>query len=355
VPYVVGTASEVLARWYHEGLNAFADHIGGTAALADCLGGELSALLRDPEEVRLRNFLQRSHIEAERISGELSRGYEKLLEMNSLRPRMAARIASEIRRWDSDRGFETFVLRILDFFGVNCDELADRTYHLRAGNLLTDSFPEIPEDGMRVTFDRDRALSREDLAFFTAEHPFVTSVIELMLSGEWGNASLAASRSTDGNPDLLLEMDAIAEVVASPAINVSRFLPPRPIRVVVDAEGSDRTVEAYDAHRRLRTADPARLAEPDGTLRRALPEMIDAALEIASNTLANIVADAERTAFDAFEAEIARLEDLREINPDVSIEEIEGMKLLQVSVAEAIARARLRVGGLRAVLVLDGS
>jgi len=106
-----------------------------------------------------------------RVAQQLQRGYDRLLEMNSSRPGKAAEVIDQMSMMDGDRETETFLLRLWDHFGLHVEELVDRSYLLLPGHLITDAFPALPDDGLNVTFDRTRALSREDAAFMSWDHP----------------------------------------------------------------------------------------------------------------------------------------------------------------------------------------
>jgi len=94
---------------------------------------------------------------------------------------------------------------------------------------------------MSVTFDRTRALSREDLVFMSWDHPLVRSTFDLLLGSESGNASFAVWRSA-GTEAIFLEVIAVAECVA-PA-------PPRRALPARDATPRRRRSCRQGSHRR---------------------------------------------------------------------------------------------------------
>lgn len=351
VPYVRGTDSEVLARWYHEGLNAFEENLHGAAEIYHTLDGDVRSLLDAYDDERHAALIERSRRERMRVADRLEHGYDRLLQLNSNKPGVAAAIADEIRRVDADRTFETYFIRLVEFFGVNTDEIAPRTYVFRPGHLLTDAFPSIPDDGVSMTFDRRRALVRDDLGFLTWDHPFVRSVMDLILGGEWGNASFAVWKTGDEDDEgMLVEMCAIIECVAPPTLHVDRFLPPMPLRVVVDDELADVSADRSVASARLRNGDIMRALGREEVTTRLLPDMLDAAYDRATISMAGIVDAATAKMNAQLNAEIERLEDLHQINSDVTTEEVDAMRAQRDALAAAIGTARLRVGALRIIL-----
>src|SRR5262249_8865403 len=147
VPYLRGSASEVLARWYHEGLNAFEEHPHGAAELARELSGELAALRETFDAKKLSAFIAQTRKRNTALTRKLERGHDRLLELSSCRAEAAAETIRQIRAHDADESLEAFCIEMFDFFGVHVEELALRTYLLRAGHLRTDAFPALPEAG----------------------------------------------------------------------------------------------------------------------------------------------------------------------------------------------------------------
>jgi ATP-dependent helicase HepA len=195
VPFVSGSAMEVLVRWYHEGLNAFETNLEGGSELLERFGARVYALARrfpegkESPQADLRHLIEDTSRAHREITRRLQDGRDRLLELNSFRPRVAAAIVSDIRHEDADRALDEFMLSVFDYYSLNVEELAPRTYRLGSAGILTDSFPGIPADGLSVTADRQRALAREDLQFLTWDHPLVTGALDLLLGSEKGNSS----------------------------------------------------------------------------------------------------------------------------------------------------------------------
>lgn len=353
VPFQPGTASEVLSRWYHEGLNAFEQNLHGAAEIYRRLEPFLHPLLENFDENRLSELVQRSLAEREQVTNQLAKGYDRLLELNSNKPEKAQGTAELIRKADSDRSFERFFLRLLEYFGMSIDESADRIYRFRPDYLVTDQFPPLPSGGMWATFDRTRALSREDLAFITQDHPFVLSVMELFLEGEHGNATFGIWEDADENC-LLVEIIAVVECVAPASLHVNRFLPPTPIRAIADHRLEDRTEDIHLSRSQLSNAGIEQLLEQPGFASELFPSILDAALEHAGKSMESIVGEAISTMSTALRQERERLEDLQQINDNVTDAEIEENRAQEEALREAIASARLRISALRLVRGEEG-
>lgn len=346
VPYVRGSYGEVLARWYHEGLDAFEHSLHGATEIMRELGG------RPPEqgmdEPALLDFIARSKDCRERVSGILQRGYDRLLELNSTRPGMAARSIGQIEELDADRDAEAFLVRLWDHFGLHVDELVERSYLLLPGHLITDAFPALPDDGLNVTFDRTRALAREETSFMSWDHPVARTALELLLTSESGNASFGVWQ---GAPEkgILLETYSVVECVAPASMHSDRFLPATPIRVQVDHTGKDRTGERRLGSEQLRTGNLHQLLGQEKFRREMLPMMLDACRGIAAEEMGLLVDRAMAECETKLGGEIDRLVSLGEINDHVSAEEIAALRGQRDALRHAIARARLRLDAVRVI------
>jgi ATP-dependent helicase HepA len=91
-----------------------------------------------------------------------------------------------------------------------------------------------------ITYDRNQALSREDMQFITWEHPMVQGGMDLVLSGSMGNTAVALIKNKALKPGtVLLELLYVSEVVAPRSLQLGRYLPPAALRCLLDANGND--------------------------------------------------------------------------------------------------------------------
>ncbi|PYS36476.1 MAG: RNA polymerase-binding ATPase, partial [Acidobacteria bacterium] len=187
VPYVVGSSMEVLVRWYHEGLKAFERNLEGGSELLDRFGARVYELAqRFPKskktpQAELERLIEETRQAHREITERLQRGRDRLLELNSFRPKIATKLVGEIQRQDEDQSLDEFMLSVFDHYALNVEELAPRTYKLGSAGVLTDSFPGLPTDGLSVTCDRKWALAHENVQFLTWDHPLVTAALDLLL------------------------------------------------------------------------------------------------------------------------------------------------------------------------------
>lgn len=342
VPYEPGTRGEFLARWYHEGLDAFEHSLHGATEILKELGG-LPETCGD-----LAEFIAKSRAAKMKVSQRLQRGYDRLLEMNSNRPGEAAHKIEGIAAMDGDQSSEAFLLRLWDHFGLHVEELASRSYLLLPGHLITDAFPALPDEGLNVTFDRGRALSREDTAFMSWDHPVARTALDLLLTSEAGNAAFGV---WEGAPQkgILLEAHYVVECVAPARLHSDRFLPSTPVRVQVDHSGSDRTDEVRANHQSLRAGNLHQLLDQEKFRRTILPMMLGKSRDIAVEKMDGIVNAAVAESDARLRVEIDRLIALGEINDHVSEEEVEALEKQRDALHQAISKSRLRLDSVRVV------
>ncbi len=351
VPFVEGTEGEVLARWYHEGLDAFEHSLQGATQLLQSFASKVEALCAKFNSGKLDKLIQRTVKLRQEVRQKLERGHNRLLELNSCKPRLAAKIIERIREIDIDRDFERFFIRLLDHLGMHVEEMTEGTWFIRPDNLVTDALPSLPAEGLTITFDRARALSRDHEAFLTWDHPLVTGALDVLLGSHGGNAGFAFWKASGGE-GLVLQTTFIAECIAPPALHAARFMPAMPIRVAIDHQGRDLTGDAAFTRAKLSAGDPKRTVENDTVRHKLLPGMLSKAQGLAEEQLKHFKKRGMAGMRKHLDEEIARLEDLQSRNPHIRPEEITALTDQRDALTAAIESTTLRLDAVRLVLRL---
>lgn len=359
LPYLEHSCTELLLRWHHEGLNGIEHSLKGGHAYLEKFGAELkrlgpvyhqgdSVILEDAQKLVEESFLFRNDLES-----RLSKGQDSLIALNSFRKDESDKIVRQIRRQDSENNLDQFMNRVFDHFGVTVEDLAERTVFLSPGQLFTDSFPGLPEEGMQATYERNRALGREDIGFLTWDHPMVQGSIDLVLSTEKGNSSMVVWKDmSEDAPPILIEAIYILESVAPARLHVDRFLPPTPVRILVDMQGGNCS-EIFShmlLNKQTRDEEAFRLQQNPELLQSLVPEMLKAAFKHASKQKSSILESAIARAHEMLDGEAVRLRELRKLNSNVRPEEIEIAEHVVEEVVRFIAKAHLRLDSVRLVL-----
>jgi ATP-dependent helicase HepA len=349
VPYVPGTPQEALARWYHEGLDAFQEPLHGGLELMEQFRERLLAG-PGPEPAAADRWISDARAARDALRARLARGRDRLLELHSFRPEACAALVREIAAQDQDPALDRFMLSVFEHFFVEVEELAPRTYQLGSMGALGSTFPGLPAEGLTVTFDRQRALARESLQFLTWDHPLVGGALDLLLGGTAGTACF--SRWPDpGCPGLYLEAVFLLECVAPPELHLDRFLPPTPLRVLVDHQGHDRTRALPRAlvARQARPGDSQGLLARPGVGQELLPRMLRQAEAVAEGRRSGLVARARAELAGRLDPELERLQALRQVNPSVDAEELRLLREQKRAMDQHLLEARLRLDSLHLV------
>ena len=186
IPYIKESAQEILFHWYKEGLNAFAHTCPAGQGMVAQLGDELYQQLEQVEYNvdNVISLLDKAKPLYQNLNAELQKGRDRLLEMNSFRKPVSDQLVNSIHKLEDNNELEDYMLRVCDSYGVDHNDHSDHSYVLHPGNhMLTPHFPELPEDGVTITFDRETALVHEDRLFMSWEHPMVSGVMDMVFEG----------------------------------------------------------------------------------------------------------------------------------------------------------------------------
>ncbi len=353
IPVVKGTGAEAFATVLHEGLNAFEKCLEGGSQFTRGFQREFKSLLLsssyiDKELKGLIGKLQKQHA---KIQIQLQEGRDKLLELNSYRPKVALEVVKEIAAIDAEKTLDDYMIDLFDHFGVQIEEASARTYILTRGNLFTDSFPFIPAEGTMVTTDRKKALSREEIGFLTWEHPMMSGAMELLMTTGQGNSAFATWEKS-GEADLWLEAIYILEPIAPAELNSDRFLPPTPIRILLNRRGGEISkqypIEVVNSQ--LRSGKPAQLHEQSELINLLIPNLIKKSLTEATQAAEQIREESLKEMKCALGKEILRLKELQKLNPGVSDREIEQLVGEERELSEHLQHAQIRLDAVRLIL-----
>lgn len=354
VPFISGTPEELWALWYHKGVGAFEHTLHGASAIHREFHGELGRRVENGNwEDSLVDLLDRTRAFKEKIDRELDEGRDHLLEISSFDRDRGEALAEKIEEVDEDMQLERLMLRLFDHFGVTVEDLDARTFYLSPEHLFsTEAFPNLSDEGMTITFDRDTALAREEITFISWDHPMVTGAIEMMLSTERGNAAFAR---IDGSVEqaLLLEVVCVLECIAPEKLHADRFLPAQPITVLVDQQGNDRSTHFEAEMLKRAAAGPVEwLRKKAAPLRAVIPKMLDSGIGIIETRASAVRKVATKVMAKELDGELERLQQLRELGHPVRESEIELATAERKQLTEHLSKARLRVDSVRLILAI---
>jgi len=354
VPYLINSPQHVLTKWFHEGLNAFESNLEGGNKIYNLFSSQLLKLLKPHANTdnssELKVLVHETSIFQNRLQKDLADGRDRLLEMNSFRPKAAAKLVKQIQAVDKDKSLEKYLTKVFGFFNIEMEDLPSRSYFLKPISVIAETFPSIPEEGVSVTFDRKHALSREEISFLSWDHPMTTDSIDLVLSSGTGNASYGVLKATK-SPGLLLEVLFIIETSAVQNIYVDRFLPKTPLRIIVDHTGNEVTdkypIETFD--NKLITGQIDYLLDNEILVETLLPNMIKAATEIAKKQRIEEIANGLNRMNMTLNHEIDRLKILQKKNNNIRPEEIQIALKEQAELTSLIKNAQVRMDAIQLI------
>ncbi len=350
IPYLENTAQHTLFRWYDEGFDAFHHNCSAASAVAEQLHDEFVAVLKTQDSAKIDGFISKTKTLNAELEIEIHNGRDQLLELNSCRTEEAQALIEQVQQVEAEDLWE-YAEPLFDCFGVDIESHSDDCYILRPSESLRVShFPYLVEDGMTVTVNREIALAREDMSFITLEHPMMTAAMDLVLSTETGNASVCAVK----HPDLkagqfLLEMLFIVECSAPENLQVNRFLPHTPIRVLINQFKQD-VSESISHESLVETGDNINHDQISSFLASQRPhvyQMLEIAEQNATQRMNELIAQSNKAMLASLTGEIKRLVRLKKINPSIKEEEIEQLKDVTILLHENINAARLRLDAIR--------
>ena len=352
VPCLSGSAQQDLARWYHEGLNAFEQ----TCPIGMALFEQYETLLkvRSENKADFEQLILQTQKQAKALRLALEKGRDRLLELNSNGGEKAQRLAAEIAQTDNSPQLVDFALNLFDIIGVEQDDLGENSIIITpTGTMLVPDFPGLKEEGVTVTFDRQLALAREELEFLTWDHPMIRQGIDLIASGDIGKASMAllVNKQLPAGT-LLVELIYMIESQSPKDLQLNRFLPPTPVRLLLDSKGNNLAGQVnFDTlQNKLK---PLSKDIANKMVKMARPN-IEQLIKIGDHKMTEIaqakIQEASRLANQTLITELNRLIALKAVNKNIRQTEIDVLEKQRELSLEELSKASWRLDSLRVIV-----
>jgi ATP-dependent helicase HepA len=355
-PFYTGSAQEKLVSWYHQGLNAFEKTCAiGQNVYIQFVEILLPALVSDDNKT-FNQLLKDTTSYAESLVDQLQKGRDRLLELNSCKPLQAGELANALAEKDEDKNLANYLDAVFDAFGVDSEKHSEHSLVIHpSDHMRIEQFPGLPESGLTITYQRQQALSREDMQFVTWEHPLVRGAQELIALTEFGNTAFCTLKLPPLKPgNLMLEALYVLHCPAPAELQLFRHMPQSLLRVLLDHNGKDlNAVLSIDQLGKLLQKIPRNNAQE--LVRHARPTLLDMlqkAEEKAKPQQANLIAAAQQKVSEELNAELDRMRALAKVNPNVRQSEID---YLQERLAESqryLSQAKLRLDSLRVIMTI---
>lgn len=249
IPYIIGNLDEKLYKFFNQGLNVFMKPLAGADEIMLEVKDKLffDLLKSDSKEFKL---LLDKIINDARLLRELEEnGRDRLLEFNSYNTKVSNQLITEIKSQSKDQELESFTMDVLEYYGVDTkqDVSANRWILKPSSQMKLDSFPGLLSDGISITSSRSNALSREDISFFSWEHPIAQGALDVVLDGTNSKATFACWEGAPLNK-ILCEYVFVLEYNSGSDLGEEWIWAPKMTRILLDNKGIDesRYLKALD-------------------------------------------------------------------------------------------------------------
>lgn len=359
VPYHTGSAQQRLFDWYHQGLNAFEQVATAANKVYEVLADELNDALLAKDNQPFERLLQRAAELHNSLKQQLSDGRNWLLERNSFDASMAASVVEEIESASRSLELADYMDHVFSAFGVEQQSHSSDSIIITPGDhMVYHDFPALPEDGVTATFHRHKALSREDMAFLSWEHPMVLGAMDLVMHNELGNTAfctLGSDRLPAGS--LLLEAVFVLRCAAPRHLQVGRYLPESYLRLLIDQRGQNHA-EYLDAQSVSQSAGriPKNTAQQlVSRARTQIQDLIAHAQRTADAQTAHSIEQAKSAMHHQLSSELQRMQQLAKVNPDIRAQELEYLAQSRQLLDDALTHSQRVLDAIRVIIVTEPS
>jgi len=354
VPYIEHSAQDVLFNWYNKGLNIFTESCAAAYAIYEKFEIPLNEALDNPA-TDITSLIDETKSHTNDVKQAMHDGRDRLVELNSCRKDIAEEIINNIRNEENPHLLMNYMEGMFDTYGVDHEEHSENTWILHTSDhMRTGYFPGLGDDSITITFDREKALSREDMTFVSWEHPMVIEAIEMVLKSEIGNTYITTIEMEGiESGTILLETFSSINTIAPKQLQVDRYLPITPLRTLISKDKKD--YSKILGHKKLNSLCMKIERQTAHTIIKQikieLEQMIDFAIKFSQSRLPRILEEAQQRADSLLTAEINRLKQLQKKNASIRNEEIEFLENQLHACTVMIVNAKYELQAVRLVIV----
>ncbi len=358
IPFLKGSQSENLVRWYHEAMDLFTEPNPVGQSLFDDLFEAFDDAANMDEFIANATRLNASRLE------NVSKGRDRLLELNSHKPGISSLIVKDIAAQEGGKSLEEYMELSFEMFGLESEPLGDGVQAIKPTETMIRNtsisletqghfhYPELPEEGIAITYDRKTALSRENVSFFTWENPMVQQALDAITADVTGNSTMIVIKHPGHKRGtILLETLHVVTCIAPAEIMSDRFMPPLVVRSMITPDLKDISESFKFNEFRDRLEVPAEtLQKILYSQSRGLRTMLEIARKTATDKLSTLIESALDNMSTVMGLEIERLEQLMKVNNNVRPEELEYLKRRKTLLNDAIQGAGMRMDAVRVLI-----
>ena len=357
VPCITGTSHQYLFDWYQQVSNIFIGPDPVIGSMYEAIEPELKQVLETADSDATTSVIEKHQQQANQLLEELAHGRERLLSLASFDEDDADQIVGKISRLDEEQNLPSFMEQVFDLYGVESEHHSDQREVIRPGDhMMGGHFPHLPDDGTLITYDRTCALSHEDTQFLTWDHPMVTSAIDMVTSGEFGNSCLSViHHDTLPTGTSLLELLFRIDCPSPAHLQPRRYITQPVVRLLLDSDGNNLAKQhphealidiAMQVERQVASQAIQAQAEQ-------IRELVDTGHELINRELSNIQKSSIKSVESAYGEEIQRLVVLAKHNPNIRQADILELEENLRELIRSLEHAEANLDAMRLVVVSD--
>lgn len=348
VPYFDMTAQQVLLDWYHQGLGAFEHTCPTGMTVYEETQELLHSCIQDPEDIQKSEQLinQTASLHRE-LKLKLEQGRDKLLELNSSGKGRIDGLLDKILEAEQSPKLELFMTRLFDAIGLLQEDNGESCYLLRPTETMISPLPGLDEEGMTITYERTTATLLEHVTFLSWDHPMVHHAMDMLTTDITGKSAIAFCRDKSLPAGAYwLECLFVLSAKAAQGMQLSRFLPPTPIKIGIDANLKlvDKTFI------QLESVLPKMGNQLISALKPQVEKCLHHAQQQAEQKSQLVKSKRISQMQELLGAELARLQSLQKVNPAIRDEEIEHVANQIDSLKIIMGEARLNLEAVRLIV-----
>jgi ATP-dependent helicase HepA len=361
VPFLPESREELLLRWYRDVFHAFEAPANGASDVHERFFERIEKFIIKPKlafttgKKEFEAVAKEAKDEYESALKVIEAGRDRLIEINSFDPEAGTQLTKAITQAESAEELKAFLEGMFDCMGIHAEPFDRDCLFAEPGDSMFSSyFPALPNEGMRMSFSRSKALKRDDLTLMSWDHPMVTGTLESVLAQEFGNVSVSSwGTKPKGCPPLLIEAYFLLECVADSHWYPDAYFPTQPIRVVMDAKSGKVVTDEWPAekmHPHLVPVTQEQLQAVRQLPAAPLRALLEKATASAEKDRQSIVSESLRKMQNEVASELSRLKMLQGKNRLVSDVEINWWERRGAKLTESFDRARLRLDSFLLIL-----
>lgn len=319
LPVVEDTPQEMTALWLHQGLNAFSKWSAAQVETAAEFAKPVHDIARrigakhNPKlDEELQAVIRKTAAAVESHQRRFDKHRDTFLELATARYQPAEQALSRMRSTDDDESLDLFMNRTFEQLGILVETKPGRAMVVKPNPEASFRLEAIPKDGMTLCFSRTTAMVREDAQFLTWESDLVTHATSRLLSTAIGNTAYVVWEDERAQIVLLEGIYLATPADTDPSLNVSRYMPPTPVRVVIGHDHEDMSSEYTSelVNRMVRGGRREWLRNNARPLHNIVPVMLRSLTQRAEMKMRELASKASHQMEALHNADIARLKRL---------------------------------------------